>query len=212
MKSNECAVIIDYGMGNLMSVESAITYLGYQVRISSDPSVILNASSLILPGVGSFQQAMKNLKQGGLGDAIKEAVTNKSRKILGICLGMQLLATSSVEGGVCEGLNLISSSVKRFEAGADSSAIKIPHIGFNEVKFSDQSLLYRGLKSPSHFYFVHSYYLSPESVPGILGYCNYGHEFLASYEADNVFATQFHPEKSQTNGLVVLKNFLGNKC
>lgn len=200
-------LVVDYGMGNLWSVRSALQYLGFKVVISSSPMEIEQAEILILPGVGSFRKAMLALHQSKIDLAIREAVLGKSRKLLGICLGMQLLAELGTEDGETKGLGLMPATVYRFDS-VKTKGLKIPHIGFNHV-FSDQdSILFKGIASPSDFYFVHSYHLLPEGLPGIHGICHYGYDILVAYECENIFATQFHPEKSQTNGLKLLKNFL----
>ena len=204
---NSKLVIIDYGMGNLWSVYSTFKYLGVDVNISSEPRDILAADLLVLPGVGSFRQAMNSLENRGLVSVIKEAVLVKRTKILGICLGMQLFAEFGFEDGHADGLGFIESSVDKFQLNGEVE-FKIPHIGFNNVNFSSGSLLGANLKSASDFYFVHSYRMSAEGLPGQVGICDYGGKFLAAYERDNLFATQFHPEKSQTNGLQLLSNFL----
>ena len=194
-------------MGNLWSVASALHYLGFSYNIVNDPRAISEAGILILPGVGSFRQAMLSICRQGLDDAIVKAVSGKKCKILGICLGMQLLGEKSSEDGETQGLGLIPASVNRFDE-AGTFASKIPHIGFNAVHSPENSLLFRDLNSGSDFYFVHSYRLLPGDLPGISSLCKYGTSFLAAYENENIFATQFHPEKSQTNGLKLLKNFL----
>lgn len=204
---NSKLVIIDYGMGNLWSVYSAFKYLGVDVNISSEPREILLADLLVLPGVGSFRQAMNSLENRGLVSVIKEAVLLKKIKTLGICLGMQLFAESGFEDGHSDGLGFIEKSVDKFQLHVEDE-FKLPHIGFNNVNFSSGSLLGAGLKSASDFYFVHSYRMGAEGLPGHAGICDYGGKFLAAYEHDNLFATQFHPEKSQTNGLQLLNNFL----
>ena len=199
--------VVDYGMGNLWSVQSALRYLGCNPAVSGEPSQIVVADSLLLPGVGSFRKAMIALKQRGLDQAIIEAVQIKGCKILGICLGMQLMGTSSSEDGDTIGLGLIPTAVEKFiphEIGVN----KIPHIGFDLVNSQPDARLFQGLPNASDFYFVHSYRMLPEGLNGKVATCNYGTEFLAAYEQDNIFATQFHPEKSQTNGLILLKNFL----
>lgn len=206
MKSSSITVI-DYGMGNLWSVLSALRYLGSNPIISSDPEDVLRADTLILPGVGSFRKAMSSLQKNGLNQAIVEAVQNKGTKILGICLGMQLLGESSTEDGNTIGLGLIPAEVDKFSV-EEVGVNKIPHIGFDEVQSQLDSTLFRGLKNFSDFYFVHSYRLPPVIPIGKCAICTYGVDFLAAYEKDNIFATQFHPEKSQTNGLILLKNFL----
>ena len=205
--SNHSITVIDYGMGNLWSVLSALRYLGCNATVSSDPDEIASKDSLLLPGVGSFRKAMVALKEYGLDQAIIEAVQIKGSKILGICLGMQLMGSCSSEDGDTVGLGLIPGAVDKFtpqEIGAN----KIPHIGFDVVRSQPDSRLFKGLPQDADFYFVHSYRMLPASLSGELATCNFGTEFLAAYEHDNIFATQFHPEKSQTNGLILLTNFL----
>lgn len=199
--------IVDYGMGNLWSVASAFHYLGADYSISSDPKEISRAEALILPGVGSFRMAMEALEAKGLSDEISQAVIVKKRKILGICLGMQLFAESSTEDGYCFGLGLIPGKIERFGV-AELRGLKAPHVGFNRVVSTQGSILFNGLPNEVDFYFVHSYRLLNEALAGKVGMCNYGEDFVATYEHDNIFATQFHPEKSQTNGLRLIKNFL----
>lgn len=205
--SNINITVVDYGMGNLWSVLSALHYLGCKPIISNDPEEIHRADVLLLPGVGSFRSAMNSLQRNGLDQAIIEAVQGRGTKILGICLGMQLLALNSTEDGNTNGLGLIPAEVDKFtlqEVGDN----KIPHIGFDEVLSQPNSLLFKGLRTASDFYFVHSYRLLSAGLIGSCSICNYGVDFLAAYEQNNIFATQFHPEKSQTNGLMLLKNFL----
>jgi imidazole glycerol-phosphate synthase subunit HisH len=204
-KSN--IMVIDYGMGNLWSVISALRYLGYSPIISGDSDEIANADSLLLPGVGSFRKAMIALTQQGLDQAIIEAVQTKGRKILGICLGMQLMGSNSPEDGDTVGLGLIPGVVGKFSP-QEIGANKIPHIGFDLVCSQPDVRLFKGLPKAADFYFVHSYRMLPVGLLGKTATCTYGIEFLAAYEQDNIFATQFHPEKSQTNGLILLKNFL----
>ena len=199
--------VIDYGMGNLWSVRSALHYLGYDSTISSVPSEIERADMLILPGVGSYRTAMQALRERRLDQAILETVIGKRRKLLGICLGMQLMAEHGCEDGETTGLGLIPTRVDRFNQN-QMNGLKVPHIGFNNVHSDTRSTLFQGIVSPADFYFVHSYRLLPDGLPGYRGICRYSHDFLAAYERDNIFATQFHPEKSQTNGLRLLRNFL----
>jgi glutamine amidotransferase len=199
--------VIDYGMGNLWSVSSALRYLGCDPKISGDPEEILKAETLLLPGVGSFRKAMGALQKTGLDQAIIEAVKIKGTKILGICLGMQLMGLSSTEDGDTAGLGLIPVEVNKFTL-AEIGSNKIPHIGFDVVHSESSWSLFKGLKSAADFYFVHSYRLLPQDLRGKSAICSYGENFLAAYEENNIFATQFHPEKSQTNGLILLKNFL----
>lgn len=199
--------LIDYGMGNIWSVLSALKYLGCDVIVSSDPSVIKKSKTLLLPGVGSFRKAMKSLQELNLDEAIIESVQGNGNKILGICLGMQLLGSRSSEDGETFGLNLIPASVEEFSLN-EVGAFKIPHVGFNQVSSQAEAKLFRGLSGTPDFYFVHSFRMLPIGLSGISATCRYGTDFLAAYENDNIFATQFHPEKSQTNGLMLLRNFL----
>jgi len=200
--------IIDYGMGNIWSVLSALRYLKANATVSGDPREIATAQALLLPGVGSFRKAMTALREKQLDQAILEAVQSNGAKILGICLGMQLMGSRGSEDGNTSGLGLVPNPVDIFTA-QETEGNKIPHIGFDVVRSAPESRLFRGLPQEADFYFVHSYRMLPGGLPGIAATCRYGVEFLAAYEQGNIFATQFHPEKSQTNGLVLLKNFLG---
>ena len=198
--------IVDYGMGNINSVWSAVKYLGYDSIITNDHEEILSSTKIILPGVGEFRSAIINVRKLKLYDLIKDIYRLKKIKILGICLGMQLLAESSEEGGFHEGLGIIPGKVKKIKK---QNSIRIPHIGFNEVIFPENSLLGGKSKEKRDFYFVHSYCIYNEGISsGNLGITEYGEKFVSLYENDPVFATQFHPEKSQTNGLLLLKSFL----
>jgi len=199
--------VIDYGMGNIWSVLSALRYLGCNPKVSSEPEIVSQADSLLLPGVGSFRKAMLSLRENSLDQAIIEAVKGKGCKILGICLGMQLMGSRGYEDGDTAGLGLIINPVDKFST-QEVGANKIPHIGFDIVHSKRDARLFQGLPNAADFYFVHSYKMLPDGLSGKISTCNYGTEFLAAYEQDNIFATQFHPEKSQTNGLVLLKNFL----
>jgi len=200
-------VVVDYGMGNLWSVVSALDFLGADPIISSNPAEITKADAILLPGVGSFRLAMQALVNKNLDEAIKEAVQIKQRKILGICLGFQMLAESSTEDGMTAGLGFIPTPVESFSV-QELEGRKLPHIGFNRVSLSNSSSLFDGFKAAEDFYFVHSYRLLAQALPGKKAICNYGTDFLAAYEHENVFGVQFHPEKSQTNGLRLLANFL----
>ena len=200
-------VIVDYGVGNIWSVHSALRYVGANPVVGGDPATVTSADALILPGVGSFRAAMAVLKATGMKDALLDAVLVKQRKIMGICLGMQLFAKSSTEDGVCDGLGFIETSVDRFHSD-EVGFLKVPHIGFNQVTPPKHSYLFKGISSPTDYYFVHSYRMLPGQLPGKRALCRYGGEFLAGYEYENIFATQFHPEKSQTNGLKLLRNFI----
>jgi len=203
----QSVTIINYGMGNLWSILSALKHIGCNPIISNDPTEIQNADSLLLPGVGSFRTAMIALRENDLDQAIVEAVKIKGSKILGICLGMQLLGTESTEDGFTSGLGLIPGGVDKFNP-QKAREYKVPHIGFDLVHSQSDAQLFKGLPQAADFYFVHSFRMLADGLSGKHATCNYGDAFLASYEQDNIFATQFHPEKSQTNGLLLLKNFL----
>lgn len=208
--SNQVTVI-DYGMGNIWSVTNALRYLQVDPVVSGDPEFVAKSSALVLPGVGSFRKAMMALREKGLDEAILNAVKQRGSRLLGICLGMQLLGSHGTEDGDTPGLGLIPNRVDKFPAGEVG---KVPHIGFNSVHLSSSSGIFKGLSSTSDFYFVHSYRMLPEGLNGQIATCNYGTDFLAAFQQDNVCGTQFHPEKSQTNGLIMLKNFLESweKC
>jgi glutamine amidotransferase len=206
MKKSEIT-IIDYGMGNIWSVANAFKYLDCNVLISSDTKIIEKAQALVLPGVGSFRKAMAALKALSLEEVILESALVRKNKLLGICLGMQLMGQESTEDGETKGLNLIPAKVNKFTQ-EEVGALKIPHIGFNQVKIPSNSTLFRDIADNQDFYFVHSFKMLPISLEGRTSLCNYGIDFLAAYENDNLFATQFHPEKSQANGLKLLLNFL----
>lgn len=197
-------VIVNYGMGNIYSVQSALKFLGFESEYTDDPLKILNADKIILPGVGSYRKAMQNIISKGLEDPIKEAVQIKGKYILGICLGMQLLGTSSTEDKFTNGLALFDGIVERFN---ETYNLKVPHIGYNEITPPIASILFNKLNAGSDFYFVHSFRMTSKITNGI-STCNYGEKFIAAFEQKNVFGTQFHPEKSQTNGLILLNNFL----
>ncbi len=199
--------IVDYGIGNIGSVVNALNYLDCKSIVASDPDFVAKADALLLPGVGSFRKAMDLLEQRGLDAALIHAVRERGKKVLGICLGMQLMGTSSTEDGETIGLGLIPAPVERFSTPEVKGA-KIPHVGFNTVKAHADSKLMAGLPTNSDFYFVHSYRILADIEIGHVSTCNYGIPFMAAYEHENVFATQFHPEKSQANGLLLLRNFI----
>ncbi|SNZ20130.1 imidazole glycerol phosphate synthase subunit HisH [Cohaesibacter gelatinilyticus] len=199
--------IVDYGMGNLWSVRNALMFLGCEVEICSNPNRIEEASCLILPGVGSFRRAMERLRAADLDQAILNSVRTRSSKILGICLGMHLLGTTGSEDGSTKGLGLIDATVDGFVL-PENRQHKIPHTGFNVVHSTESSRLFSALPRQADFYFVHSYRMLADGLPGEAGICHHGESFMATYEEGNVFAAQFHPEKSQTNGLLLLKSFL----
>ena len=199
--------VVDYGMGNVWSVISALRYLGATVELVRDLEVLARADFMVLPGVGSFKKGMENLKESGLDEVIRSAAIVNNAKILGICLGMQLLGSQSEEDGETAGLGLVTNRVERFttkEVGQN----KIPHVGFNPVHFSEQKGLFSDLPETSDFYFTHSYRMLVDKIEGRYATCSYGIDFLAAFEIGNICGAQFHPEKSQTNGLILLRNFL----
>ena len=203
-------IIIDYGMGNLWSVASAIKFLGAEPVVSSDPIEIANSNCLVLPGVGSFRRAMETIKTKKYDQAIAEALTNSKTKLLGICLGMQLLGVSSNEDGQTDGLGLVPNRVIKFSSEGNPN-IKIPHIGFSEVKSPKNSSLFKNIPDNSCFYFVHSYFMEVADYGATnnhIATANHGKEFVAAIDSGQVCGTQFHPEKSQTNGLRLIQNFL----
>ena len=203
--------IIDYGMGNILSIQNAINFLGYKSLLSNEPKIIEKSDVLILPGVGSFNEAMKRLNKLKLVEAIKKNIFHNNGKILGICLGMQLLAKNGIENGKIKGIGLINGSVLSLKSKTNKV---LPHIGFNKIIDNPDSKLFNGIKKDKYFYFVHSYYFEPKSedLNFKYSYCNYGKKFIFSFEKDNIFGTQFHPEKSQKNGLTLLNNFLNLAC
>ena len=198
--------IVDYKMGNITSVRNAFEYLGYDVEIANTISDIRNADKLILPGVGSYKMAMENIHTLGIYSAVKEKVIDQKCPVLGICLGMQLFAKDSVEDGYAEGFGFLDLNVKKF---IEKENISIPHIGFNEVSIKDQaSKMFRGINDLSDFYFVHSYRIAEEEENEyVSGITIYGERFISAFEKDNIWGVQFHPEKSQSNGLKLLDNF-----
>ena len=201
-------VIIDYKMGNLRSVQKAFEKVGANVVVSNDHAVIKKAQKIVLPGVGSFRDGMLHLKELGLVDLLHEEVLVKKKPFLGICLGMHLISKLGYEGGETEGLNWVDAEVLKFEF--DRSELKIPHVGWNEVMFKNNNLLYGGVKEGEDFYFVHSYYFkTKEDV--ISTYTDYGFNFISSIQKNNIYAFQFHPEKSHISGLRLLENFVDLK-
>ena len=197
-------VVVDYGMGNLRSVSKALEHVGAEVRVSSSPLELKEAHGVVLPGVGAFKDAVKNLKERGLWEAILKEV-EKGKPLLGICLGLQLLFEVSYEFGKSQGLGLIEGEVVRFELPRE---YKIPHMGWNQVFRRKSSPLLEGIRDGEFFYFVHSYFVKPKDESVVLTESDYGIRFCSSVEKENVFATQFHPEKSQRAGLKLLENFV----
>lgn len=196
-------VIADYHMGNTGSVKNALAALGHESVISNSRTDFAAASHIILPGVGSFGDGMKNLKEAGLESILNDEVLKKRKPVLGICLGMQMMAEVGEEGSLHEGLGWIKGKAVRF----GPSVTPVPHVGWNDVAVKNDALLFRGISKPI-FYFVHSYVLALSDQECIAGETQYGKLFTSAIECGNIFGVQFHPEKSQQAGLKVLENFL----
>ena len=196
--------IIDYDAGNIKSVEKAVNALGYEAVVTRDRSSILNAEHVILPGVGAFGDAMKKLHSYGLVEVIREVAANRT-PFLGICLGLQLMFESSEEAPGVEGLSLLTGRIVRLP---DTEDLKIPHIGWNSLKYPNSGRLFAGIPEDSYVYFVHSYYLQAGEPEIVKATTEYGALVHASVEKENVFACQFHPEKSSEVGMKILENFL----
>jgi imidazole glycerol-phosphate synthase subunit HisH len=200
--------IINYGMGNLASVRRALEELGADAFVADSPASLDEANRAILPGVGAFADGMAALREGGWVTALQKAVEEQSKPLLGICLGMQMLASRSHEGTLTEGLGLIRGEVLRLDALG--CRLRIPHVGWNEVKYRKSDALMEGIPEASDFYFVHSYSLVPEDDADLVATAPYGCEVTAVVRRNNVFGCQFHPEKSSKAGRRLLRNFLGH--
>ena len=198
--------IVNYGMGNLFSIQKKLLQEGVSVSISSDPDDIVKADKIILCGVGHFAKAMINLNQLNLIDALNNFAIIQKKPLLGICLGMQLMANFSEEGNV-NGLGWIDSSVKKFKT-SEPQKFKIPHMGWNTITPTKSSLLTKGISSEEEFYFVHSFYMQPHNKDTILNETHYIENFCSGVEMDNIFGVQFHPEKSHSPGKKLFKNFI----
>ncbi len=195
--------IIDYGMGNLRSVQKAFEKIGHSAIVSSDPAQVAAAEKVVLPGVGAFEDAIGELRRLRLDRPVLDAI-DSGKPFLGICLGLQLLFDVSYENGRHEGLGVLRGEVVRFELPDEFS---VPHMGWNQVSIHRPTPLLQGLNEGAYFYFVHSYYVLPEDASVIATETDYGGPFCSAIAFDHVFATQFHPEKSQSDGLRILKNF-----
>ena len=196
--------IIDYDAGNIKSVEKALQSLGQEVIVTRDHEALLNADKVILPGVGAFGDAMERLNEYGLTDTIKKIIS-KNTPFLGICLGLQLLFESSEEAPGVKGLSILKGKIVRFPSDI---GLKIPQIGWNELVQPNKGRLFKGIEDGEFVYFVHSYYLIADDIKDVVATTNYGVTVHASVERGNVFACQFHPEKSSDVGLKILKNFI----
>ncbi|SRR6266545_783709 len=199
-------VVVDYGICNVRSVVKALELVGGTVRVSGAAKDLEEAERIVLPGVGAFENGMRNLTMLGLIEPLAEQVLGKEKPFLGICLGMQLLARTSHEFGMHEGLGWLPATVKAF--AFDKEGPKVPHIGWNEVFVEMESPLFAGVRKMPSFYFVHSYHMVCDTPKFVAASAEYGGRFTAAVQKDNIFATQFHPEKSQDDGLRLLENFL----
>jgi imidazole glycerol-phosphate synthase subunit HisH len=200
--------IVNYGMGNLQSVKNVLDHMSVESFLVEDEYVLKKTKYLILPGVGSFNKAMENLNNQNLVKGIREFVKNKKNKLLGICLGMQLMGKASKEDGNTSGLGLVEMSFNLFPVKKN---FKVPHIGFNEVKIkTDKKRFFKGIKDMSDFYFNHSYMTKDNEKMDTEITCDHGTKFLAAFQKNNLYGSQFHPEKSQSNGLRLISNFLSD--
>ncbi|MCX6809664.1 MAG: imidazole glycerol phosphate synthase subunit HisH [Candidatus Berkelbacteria bacterium] len=200
-------VVIDYGMSNLGSIGNALSECGAEnVIIANDPKELKSATHIILPGVGSFKDGMDNLVKFGFKDAIRDAALVDKVPILGICLGMQLMADKGYEGGEVDGLGLISGVVDKLKPVNKQE--KIPHVGWNEIYCKQKNPIFEGIPDGTDFYFVHSYHFIPKKKSNILSETPYCGNFVSSIVSDNIYGTQFHPEKSQRPGFQLLRNFI----
>lgn len=197
--------IVNYEMGNLRSVQKALQKVGYEATVTDDPAVLASADKLVLPGVGAYSDAMAALRARGLVEPLKELIAS-GKPTLGICLGFQLLFETSYEDGEHTGLGVLPGKAVKFEL---PRSYKVPHMGWNQIDIAKPTSIFAGIDSGAYFYFVHSYYVVPTDDSLIATTTSYPDPFCSSVARDNLYATQFHPEKSQDVGLKVLKNFAG---
>ncbi len=197
-------VIIDYGMGNLRNVQKGFEKIGFEAKLTRSKKEIEKASAIVLPGVGAFKDCMENLEKYGLIEPLLRSI-QKGKPYLGICLGLQILYSESEEFGSHKGLDLVKGKVVKFKADPEH---KVPHMGWNTIEKEKEVPMLQGLESGDFFYFVHSYYVIPEEAKWISTFTTYGKPFVSSIWRENLFATQFHPEKSQQKGLKILENFV----
>jgi glutamine amidotransferase len=198
--------IVDYGMGNLKSVFSAFEYIGSQVCICSHPEDLTQVDKIVIPGVGAIEQCINKLKVSGFADALNEQVLNQAKPTMGICLGMQVMCRTSFEGGTHECLGWFDADVVKLNPG--NPAMKVPNIGWNLTEYDRNNPMFQGLPNSPDFYFVHSYHVKTLNPQDVAASYQYGERVTASIFKDNIFATQFHPEKSQDLGLKILENFV----
>jgi glutamine amidotransferase len=208
MSASDAIALCDLGLGNLRSVEKALAHVGGRVTRTADPEVVRRAAKVVIPGQGAFRDCMRALA-GPLGDAVREALT-AGRPYFGICLGLQVLFEESDEGGPCRGLGLLGGRVVRLPGGtgADGRPLKVPHMGWSSVRRVREAPLLAGLPPEPYFYFVHSYYPAPVDESVVVMRCRYGVDFAVAVARENLFACQFHPEKSGAGGLALLERFV----
>jgi glutamine amidotransferase len=209
MKNNNFITIIDYDMGNVGSIRNMILRLGGNVKISRRKEEILKSDKIILPGVGSFDTGIKNLKKLGLFEILKDISKRKNKFLLGVCLGMQLLTKKSQEGSE-KGLGLIDGETIRFSF--NDHRLKIPHMGWNKIKMVKENKLFINLNTHNRFYFVHSYHVKCNDFSDVSSVTFYGYDFVSSINKENIYGTQFHPEKSHKFGMIIYKNFIRMVC
>lgn len=199
--------IVDYGRGNLRSVQNGFRQIGAAAQVSSDPETITKAAGIVFPGVGAFRDCMQNLAARGLDEALRQVIQD-GKPVLAICVGMQALLSESEEFGTTPGLDIVAGQVRRFpQPDGGSNPLKVPHMGWNQLQFHRPCPLLDGLPEHVYTYFVHSYYAIPAESSVVIASTDYGVEFASVLWRDNLYATQFHPEKSQTWGLRILRNF-----
>lgn len=197
--------VVDYGMGNLGSVKMAFKKLGVNISSYNDIDQLECADAYILPGVGAFPQAITNLKKYGIYDFLNEQILEKKKPILGICLGMQLMADQSFEQGNTKGFGWVSGAVTPIKP---SSNLHVPHVGWNNLHIKNQDIIFKNIDNDSHFFYDQSFRFEVKNENLILGFCDYGGKIVSVIRQSNIFGTQFHPEKSQRNGLKMLRNFI----
>jgi len=196
--------LLDYGMGNLHSAAKALEHVGATVDVTNDPKLIAQADKIVFPGVGAMRDCMHGMHEAGIDDVVRHTVFNKP--VLAICVGMQALMQRSEENGGADALGIFEGEVKRFP---DVEGLKVPHMGWNQVHQADPGHpMWKDIEQDARFYFVHSFYVEPKDPSIVAATCNYGLEFCTALHKENLFATQFHPEKSHTAGLQLLKNFV----
>lgn len=196
--------LLDYGMGNLHSAAKALEHVGAEVDVTNDPKIIARADKIVFPGVGAMRDCIEGMQNAGIDEVIRHAALNKP--VLAICVGMQALMNHSEENGGSPALSIFDGVVKRFP---EQAALKVPHIGWNQVQQTNPDHpMWNNIDQASRFYFVHSFYVEPVDQTLVAARCDYGVDFCAAIHKENLFATQFHPEKSHTAGLQLLKNFV----